>query len=78
MSDPLSVFAAHIRAEVQVRLVQAQELAHDAGLIAAAWENQDVDTLVALGLLDEEQAAELRRLVYPAGDGSGLEVSARG
>lgn len=73
MSDPLEAFSTFIRSQVQTRLEQAQELAQDARLIAAAWEQQDVDTLVELGLLDSEQANALRRLVYPTGDGPGVE-----
>lgn len=67
MSDPLAVFADLIRSQVQLRMYQAQELVQDARIISRAWDTRDVDTLVDLGLLDEGQAEELRRLVYPSG-----------
>jgi hypothetical protein len=55
-------FSNLIKSQVQIRLVQAQELAQDARLIASAWEQRDVSSLVALNVLDSDQAVALQRL----------------
>jgi len=63
MSEQLNVFADLIKQHAQFRLVQAQRLAEDARFITSAWERGDVDTLVALGALNADQAERLRRLL---------------
>lgn len=71
MSEPVEVlggFAMLVEQQVQVRLVQSQELAQDARLIAEAWAQRDIESLVALQILDSDQANELLRLVYPNKD----------
>jgi hypothetical protein len=55
-------FSALIKRQVRTRLVQAQELAQDAKYIESAWERRDVDSLLALNVLSQTQAVELRRL----------------
>ena len=60
---PLTLFANLIKHQAQARLVQAQQLAEDSRFITSAWERQDVDTLVALGVLDAAQAKALRLLL---------------
>jgi hypothetical protein len=44
---------------VQDRLVQAQELEQDARIIQRAWEQGDLETLVALEVLAPEEAKKL-------------------
>jgi hypothetical protein len=63
MRPELSPFAELINQQVQSRLVRAQQLAEDARFITSAWERGDVDTLVALGALNADQAEGLRQLL---------------
>lgn len=62
MGGKLDDFSAFINSQVQTRLVRAQELVQDARLIEVAWADFDVDTLVALGVINATQARELRAL----------------
>jgi hypothetical protein len=61
-----------ISTEVQDRLVRSQELAHEARIIANAWEQQDFEALIALNVLTPDQvdvARALRGVILERGPG---------